>query len=48
MDECIVSVIKAMYEDATTKMRMNDGESKAFNSRVGGVSKQIKTQNSLF
>ena len=31
----IVSVIKAMYEDASTKVRMNGRESKAFNVRVG-------------
>ena len=35
VDEWIVSVIKAMYEDASTKMRMNGRESKAFNVKVG-------------
>ena len=35
MDEWTVSVIKAMYEDASTKVRMNWRESKAFNVRVG-------------
>ena len=35
MDEWIVSVIKAMYDDALTKVRMNGRESKAFNVRVG-------------
>ena len=34
MDEWIVSVIKAMYEDATT-VRVNGRESKAFSVRVG-------------
>ena len=33
VDEWIV--IKAMYEDASTKVRMNGRESKAFNVRVG-------------
>ena len=37
VDEWIVSVIKAMYEDAPTKVRMNGGESKAFNVEVGGA-----------
>ena len=31
----IVSLIKAMYEDASTKVRMNGRESKAFNVIVG-------------
>ena len=35
VDEWIVSVIKAMYEDATTTMRVNGRESKAFSVRVG-------------
>ena len=35
LDEWIVSVIKAMYEDSSTKVRMNGRESKAFNVRVG-------------
>ena len=35
MDEWIVSVIKAMYEDATTTVRINGRESKAFSVRVG-------------
>ena len=35
VDEWIVSVIKAMYEDASTKVRMNGRESKAFNVKVG-------------
>ena len=35
VDERIVSVIKAMYEDATTTVRVNGRESKAFSVRVG-------------
>ena len=35
VDEWIVSVIKAMYEDASTKVRMNGRESRAFSVRVG-------------
>ena len=35
VDEWIVSVIKAMYEDATTKVRLNGRESHAFSVRVG-------------
>ena len=35
VDEWIVSVIKAMYEDASTKVRMNGRESRAFNVTVG-------------
>ena len=35
VDEWIVSVIKAMYEDATTKVRLNGRESNAFSVRVG-------------
>ena len=30
-----MSVIKAMYEDATTTVRVNGRESKAFSVRVG-------------
>ena len=35
----VVSVIRAMYEDATTQVKLNgrERESKAFNVRVGGV-----------
>ena len=35
VDEWIVSVIKDMYEDATTTVRVNGRESKAFSVRVG-------------
>ena len=35
IDDWIVSVIKAMYEDASTKVRMNGRESRAFNVKVG-------------
>ena len=37
LDEWIVSVIKVMYEDASTKVRMNgrERESRAFNVKVG-------------
>ena len=35
VDEWIVSVTKAMYEDASTKVRLNGRESKAFNVGVG-------------
>ena len=35
VDEWIVSVIKAMYEDASTKVRMNGREHRAFNVKVG-------------
>ena len=36
LDEWIVSVIKAMYEDASTKVRlMNGRENRAFNVKVG-------------
>ena len=35
MYEWIVSVIKVMYEDASTKVRMNGRESRAFNVKVG-------------
>ena len=30
-----MSVIRAMYEDATTKVKLNGRESNAFNVRVG-------------
>ena len=35
VDEWIVSVIRAMYEDETTKVRLNGRESKAFTVKVG-------------
>ena len=35
VNEWIVSVIKAMYEDATTKVRLNGRESNAFSVKVG-------------
>ena len=35
VDEWIVSLIKAMYEDASTKVRLNGRESKSFNVKVG-------------
>ena len=35
VDEWIVSVVRAMYEDATTKVKLNGRESKAFSVRVG-------------
>ena len=35
LDEWIVSVIRAMYEDATTKVRLNGRESNAYSVRVG-------------
>ena len=35
MDEWIVSVIRTMYEDATTKVQLNERESNAFSVRVG-------------
>ena len=44
VDEWIVSVIKAMYEDASTRVRMNGRESGAFKVKVGveqGVSRRI-------
>ena len=34
VDEWIVSVIKAMYEDATTRVRVNGRESKAYSVSV--------------
>ena len=41
LDEWIVSVIKAMYEDASTKVRMNERESRAFNVKVGCIRSQF-------
>ena len=35
VDEWKVSVIRAMYEDVTTKVRLNGRESNAFSVRVG-------------
>ena len=35
VDEWIVLVIKAMYEDASTKVRMNGRESRVFSVKVG-------------
>ena len=35
VDEWIVSVVRAMYEDATTVVRVNGRDSKAFNVKVG-------------
>jgi hypothetical protein len=35
VDELIVSVIRAMYEDATTRVKLNGRESNAFSVRVG-------------
>ena len=35
VDEWIVLVIRAMYEDATTKVKLNGRESKAFSVKVG-------------
>ena len=35
VDEWIVSVIRAMYEDATTSVKLNGKESKGFSVRVG-------------
>ena len=37
VDEWIVSVIRAMYEDATTKVKLNGRESKAFSVKVGCI-----------
>ena len=37
VDEWIVSVIRAMYEDATTKVRLNGSESNAFSVKVGYI-----------
>ena len=37
IDEWIVLMIKAMYENATTKVRLNGRESKAFNVKVGYI-----------
>ena len=41
VDEWIVSVIKAMYEDATTTVRVNGRESKAYSVRVGCIRAQF-------
>ena len=38
VDEWIVLVIKAMYEDATTTVRVNGRESKAFSVQSGSAS----------
>ena len=38
VDEWIVSVIRAMYEDASTNVRMNRRESKAFNPFATSIS----------
>ena len=35
VDDWIVSVIKAMYEDATTRVKLNDRESRGFGVKVG-------------
>ena len=35
VDEWIVSVIRKMYEDATTKVRLNGRKNNAFSVRVG-------------
>ena len=35
VNEWIMSAIRAMYEDATTKVRLNGRESKAFSVKVG-------------
>ena len=35
VEEWIVSVIKAIYEDAPTKVRLYGRESRAFNVKVG-------------
>ena len=45
VDEWIVSVIKAMYEDATTTVRVNGRESKAFSVRVGGSASGLSPQS---
>ena len=37
VDEWIVLVIGAMYEDVTTKVRLNGRKSKAFNVKVGDL-----------
>ena len=37
VDEWIVSVIRAMYEDATTKVRLNGRESNALSVRMGYI-----------
>ena len=43
VDEWIVSVIKAMYEDATTTVRVNGRESKAFS--VSGSASGLSPQS---
>jgi len=35
VDEWLVSVVQSMYEDATTVVRVNGRDSKAFGVRVG-------------
>ena len=35
VDDWIVSVIKAMYEDATTRVKLNGRESRGFGVKVG-------------
>ena len=35
VDDWIVSVMKAMYEDATTRVKLNGGESRGFGVKVG-------------
>ena len=37
VDEWIVSVRRAMYENATTKVRLNGRESNAFSVKVGYI-----------
>ena len=37
VDERTVSVIRAMYEDATTKVRLNGRESDAYSVKVGYI-----------
>ena len=43
VDEWIVSVMRAMYEDATTKVRLNGRESNAFSVRVGVQQQSVLT-----
>ena len=40
VDEWIVSVMTAMYEDATTKVKVNGRESKAFSGGASGLCPQ--------
>ena len=35
VDDWIISVIKAMYEDATTRVKLNGRESRGFGVKVG-------------